>query len=399
MDHENHENHERQQDPASCFEAWKEMAERESKADSPYKALTGLDGHIQPKMHGKVREKTIWSFWFDPEHCRSSSRCTLPASVKLCAETVRRNKGSFDFRMIFFDQVTDYVSMTELPLHWRLLSPVQMKDALMNALLARYGGVALDASVILLRPLDKLWGDFVKQKATFQGLMYRVGGKSWGLPETLAPWFMMSRRQGIASAAVRNQVSTLCSKHTDPTFKLADHMLTPSLQMFNHSLPRCRKDPMVLSIGECAEFDDSDLSDDMTGSPRNDGKLLLSDPRDSSQLSFSMLDDFGMGGWQVDDSTSFTPEMWDDMLGIEEIHGRPPCSSPKECWHQVFMPRFHSKQEPPLNFIKLFRTGGPLRFKSRKELVENQSTFFYNWLKLAGLNKTELNATAVIHII
>jgi len=180
----------------------------------PYKDVTGSDGHEQPEMYGKVKEKTIWSYWYHKTSCASSKNCAYPAHIQLCIETVEINKGTFDYKVMHIDDVPKYVSMFELPFRWKQLDPAQQKDALMNALLARYGGVAMDISTVLLRPLDDHWNEMVDKEATAKMYMYRLNSVPWRHPEVTATWFIMSRREGIFSTAVRNQVEGMGDRNT-----------------------------------------------------------------------------------------------------------------------------------------------------------------------------------------
>jgi len=69
------------------------------------------------------------------------------------------------------------------------------------------------------------------------------------------------------------------------------------------------------------------------------------------------------------------------------------CSSAKSCWENVFLRRYH--QEPregearSLSFVKLFHHGSELDGQSRRELLADRRTFFFNWLRLAGLDLNE----------
>lgn len=216
----------------------------------PYTVVTGSLGHDLPQMYGKVIEKTIWSYWHDPIDCPNSTVCTLPPQIQLCVETVRRNRGSFDYRIVHMNEIEDYVNWLELPLHFKTLKPPHQKDALMNALLARYGGVALDISTVLLRPIDDYWDEMVSRRATFHGYMYRINGQSWRHAEVSVVWFLMTRREGIFSTAVRNQVIGMGDKVDTNLYHhwylaLGDQTLLPILSMYNYTLPKCYEDPAI----------------------------------------------------------------------------------------------------------------------------------------------------------
>jgi hypothetical protein len=158
-------------------------------------------------------------------------------------ETMEKNRGGFDFRLVHRDEVSQYVSWYELPFRWTDLEPAQQKDSLMNALLARYGGVAMDVSTILLRPLDEYWDEMVEQKAAYWGYMYRVNGLPWRHAEVSVVWFMMARREGVFANAVRSQVMGMGDSNSTGAYHhwylaLGDQTLTPILANLNYSLPK-----------------------------------------------------------------------------------------------------------------------------------------------------------------
>jgi len=362
--------------PGTCYEALMNITGvSNTSAAMPFKFITHRSGHKLPEMYGHVPEKTIWTFWHDPEACRDSAQCAVPPHIQLCMDTVRHNKGSFDYRLIHMDEVEKYVSMFELPLHWHLLQPAQKKESLMNALLARYGGVAVDASMVLLRPLDDYWNEMVSLGATFRGYLYRLNGQPWHLAQTTAPWFLMSRREGIFSTAVRTQHASMCLAYLDEELALGDNTLTPILSMFNYSLPTCYADATVVDKDSCPELGQPMWSDSGVGPARNDRKLLLRDPRDGPLLPFALLEGEGMGSFKVSADTQVTPA----------VEG---CSTMRDCWDNIFMPRFEAPNAGstrPLEFVKLFHGGGGLRHKPRKALLADTDSYFFNWLRLAGL--------------
>lgn len=358
------------------------------------KAGGNAAAHGWPDLYGKVPEKTIWSYWYDPDHCPSSKRCVLPPVVELCTESVRANRGSFEYKIMHRDDIARYVSRAELPLHFEAMRPAVQKDALMNALLARYGGVAMDISTILLRPLDEYWEEMVSSAATFWGYMYRLNGMQWGNSEVAVVWFLMSRREGIFSTAVRSQVLGMGDNwqppgrsetkyfYHNPYFALGDQTLTPILSMFNYSWPKCTDDktvgPPVSWPDMCPEYEFPKWNSTIPGPPRNDATVMLREPRDGPQLPFAFLDEFGMGSWQVNSSATVDSRI------------PPECGTMRECWDHVFMRRFREKSGPGgthlLNFVKLFNGGGThLSKMTRAELLADKASYFYNWLKIGGL--------------
>lgn len=369
----------------------------------PYEAVTGSRGHRLPPKYGHVQEKTIWSFWFNPSTCPSSQNCVLPPQVQLCTETILKNRGGFDFKIIHKDEVDEYVSRIELPFRWDDLPPELQKDSLMNALLARYGGVAMDISTVLLRPIDDYWDEMVAKGATFRGYVYRLDGRPWRHSETAAVWFMMSRREGIFSTAVRNQVVGM-GDSTDPRVysfwynAFGDQTLAPLLHMYNYGLPKCIHDTTVINglhaDGRymCPEHEQKPWWTGITGPPKNDTWIMVSDPREGPQLPFACLDS---EVWSVSShkppsrKKSILPkELWEDSPGAPLYKVN--CKSQKECWDNYFMAAYLEKPRPGeahrLSFVKMFHGGGKtIKELTREQILSRTDTWFYNWLKIAGL--------------
>jgi len=364
----------------------------------PYYSITNKVGHVLPAFYNHVKEKTIWSFWHHAVDCPTRKQCRLPPAVQLCADSIQRNKGTFDYRIVHDDEVDKYINRFELPVHWRILDPGAKKDALMNALLARYGGVALDITAILLRPLDEHWNEMVRKGATFRGYMYRINGNPWRHPETSVVWFMMARREGIFSTAVRNQVIGLgdmynTAAYRNPFKATGDQILTPILGMFDYDLPKCYDDKTVLTSGNtpgsrlCPELEQPLWSYGSSGPARTDTRILLRDPRDGPHLPFAMPF-LGMVLWSIKDDTQGLPHFAGDTNVGGPMHNVT-CNSMKQCWEDVVLVRFNAPPAPGeariMDFVTLFDLG-KLNGKSREDILADNDTYFSNLLRLAGVS-------------
>jgi len=389
-----HEAHKEHQDAAWLRTRWHD--EVEASGRHPYAEITGASAQQLPRRYGSIPEKTIWLYWYHPLTCPNSQLCVLNPKMQLLSESVLRNKGHFHVEFVHKDQVEEFISDVELPVRWKALSPQLQQGAVINALLARYGGVALDLCTCLLRPLDDYWDEMVARGASFRGYLFRLNGKPWRRAEAVADWFLMGRREGIFSAAVRSQVITMgdaVEPHSRSKVRnvFGDDILFPILSMFDYDLPRCGDDASVgVHRDLCPEAGQIPWWTGISGPTRNDTRILLRDPRDGPLLPFAHL---GMDEWKVTgtemphhDPNSF---IWQTVSGASMNDVR--CKTPKECWEEYVMKPFHEKpkpgEAPALSFVKLTQCE-EVETQSREALLAATDTFFYNLLRLSGRSDT-----------
>lgn len=360
----------------------------------PYTEVTGAPARQLPRRYGTIPERTIWLYWYHPLTCPTSLHCSLSPKLQLLADSIMRNRGRFHVELVHKDQVEEFVSDVELPFRWKELPPKSQQGAVMNALLARYGGVALDLCTCLLRPLDDYWDEMVARGASFRGYLFRLNGRPWRHAHAVADWFFMGRREGIFSSAVRSQVIAM-GDSLDPDYTnrniFGDAILFPLLTMFNFSLPRCGEDKTVGSHREdCPDVGQIPWWKGISGPARNDTRLLLRDPRDGPLLPFAYL---GMDQWDVTGTElpSHDPDswLWQSVLGANMFGVR--CKSQKECWEEYVVKRFNKKPKPGeapiLNFVKLTQCN-EVETQSKEALLAAKDSFFYNLLRLSGLSAT-----------
>ncbi|HEX2699962.1 MAG TPA: capsular polysaccharide synthesis protein [Acidimicrobiales bacterium] len=93
----------------------------------------------------------VWMYW---ENTRR--RKVRAPYLDLCIETIRRNAGTCDVRLLDVDSAMEWVpDMDEET--WRgLQSPVHRSDYLRTRLIHRYGGLWLDVDTIALHPLSEI---------------------------------------------------------------------------------------------------------------------------------------------------------------------------------------------------------------------------------------------------
>lgn len=124
--------------------------------------------YVNENSHPAEVPKIIWSFW-------DEGFGVAPPLVQLCIATWHEYSGIEDIRLLDLENVYHYLDRSSLPKTFESL-PVQLKsDAIRLALLARYGGVWLDASTLVTARVH----DFV-QSAAAEGSFFAFHNGSTG---------------------------------------------------------------------------------------------------------------------------------------------------------------------------------------------------------------------------
>lgn len=158
-------------------------------------AFSGRDPEPRfPDKFNKNPEKTIWIYMTEED---SESKL-----VQRCVETVEKNKGTFQKVVVKEDTIAEYLHPLWLPRGWDSLQDSVMKKRIaMAALVAVYGGIALETTVVLLKPLDDLWNKIdpsvvpsgvVKQALVFWNI--DTAGQHHDFKHGVSSWCFMARR-------------------------------------------------------------------------------------------------------------------------------------------------------------------------------------------------------------
>ncbi|MGV3547380.1 MAG: capsular polysaccharide synthesis protein [Pedobacter sp.] len=107
--------------------------------------------HLQPKQ--QISEKVIWQYWG-----QLNDGSPLPAVVQRCFDSVDKYKGDYQVIRLNDDNIKDYLDFPDFV--WKTeneakFSKVFFSDLLRLALLHVYGGVWLDATILLTAPLPE----------------------------------------------------------------------------------------------------------------------------------------------------------------------------------------------------------------------------------------------------
>lgn len=113
--------------------------------------------------------KIIWAFWGQrrllcnvtapcPMPCLSK-KAPMPSIVELSIDSWKKMNPDYDIRVLDEDNVWNYLSREELPRAYECLDSAHTSDAIRIALLVKFGGVWIDATAVMLKPLKEFLGD------------------------------------------------------------------------------------------------------------------------------------------------------------------------------------------------------------------------------------------------
>ena len=140
-------------------------------------------GQQSNESSGNAR-KTIWTYW-------DQGVQMLPDFNTLCISTWKYHCPDWDVVVVTADSVFDYLDAADLPPRWRAIDTPQVKSELIRlALIARYGGVWMDSSILLQTGLDDLvWNRIASNELEFGGFSIRALSRTRS-DDVFETWFI-----------------------------------------------------------------------------------------------------------------------------------------------------------------------------------------------------------------
>lgn len=149
-------------------------------------------------MSDTLIPNVIWMYW------ENKPGRQKPGYLQLCEETIRRHSGGYEVRVLDERSVLDYIDLPDKVL--RLEEIAHKADYIRFHLLARYGGVWLDADVVLLRSIADAIDPFIGQR-DFLGYGREPGKPSINfMASTAESPLMMAQCAAIARVLAEKRV-------------------------------------------------------------------------------------------------------------------------------------------------------------------------------------------------
>ncbi|GAB5369428.1 hypothetical protein AAMO2058_001403700 [Amorphochlora amoebiformis] len=207
-------------------EEWK-YSEREASKTTPQLPIIDLNPSLNPDT---VNEKTIWGYWADGEE-------NMPDFYKLCVQTWRIQNPFWDVVLLNKGTVLKYLSKSELPPKFQKMKPHGASDHIRLGLLAKYGGVWLDVSILLRESMDSIaWGNIEEGSAEFVGTYNPIYGSAHlGNRDFVESWFLATKRHNPFIFRWRDLLLELFHERVDSGFgsSLLSHDLYKDMDLSN----------------------------------------------------------------------------------------------------------------------------------------------------------------------
>mmetsp|Transcript_35793 Transcript_35793/g.69090 ORF Transcript_35793/g.69090 Transcript_35793/m.69090 type:complete len:442 (+) Transcript_35793:203-1528(+) len=143
----------------------------------------------QRGLTGEVRERTIWGYW-------AQGYDAMPELFQLCVATWQRHNPHWDVRILSKSTLYEYLSEAELPNRFeQMFSHQTASDCVRLALLARYGGIYMDVSIIMCTDLDALCWDAIASGQRAAAVVFHptYGTPKFNGEDFTESWFLATR--------------------------------------------------------------------------------------------------------------------------------------------------------------------------------------------------------------
>ena len=235
---------------------------------SQYKLLPAL----MSEQKEVIPDKVIWQFWDSDEN--------IPVNIQFCIDSVKLNNSNWKHILITPQNIWNYLDETEMPKDLLLYEKAcHISDVVRVAVLAKYGGIYCDASIVCFADceymnFDYIWDELLMKNAyDFVGFRYDNERYSkWKNDEAFCCWFMATKKENGLMYSWLNKIKLLMKgKKSSSELKMFDLIFDEKVVAFKKYVAL---GPVILD----------ELFDEYVHYHRN-FKFKLYDPRD-----FALLD-------------------------------------------------------------------------------------------------------------
>lgn len=146
--------------------------------------------------------KTVWSYWND---------ANIPATIKKIMDQRAATLPDWKFIVLTDATIPEYVS--EYPSNYNTLRQSHKSDWLRLALLEKYGGCWLDATIIInsAKAFEQIYTESVAFTSEFTGFFTGMGLKDEDPTTFIESWFIMAPQGSRVIAAAYKEFTNACN--------------------------------------------------------------------------------------------------------------------------------------------------------------------------------------------
>eukprot|EP01084_Bolivina_argentea_P205370 350854_1 len=164
----------------------------------------------------KIPDKVIWQFWYSKEEKEGEGGNNIPENIKFCINSVKQNNRDWKHILITRDNIWKYLNRRELPLNlFSFEKPCHISDVIRVAILAKYGGIYCDATIICFKNCQYMnfnffWDNLLMDQGyDFVGFRYDHQKTKWKNDEKFCCWFMASKKDNGLLYSWLNKINIL----------------------------------------------------------------------------------------------------------------------------------------------------------------------------------------------
>eukprot|EP01024_Parvocaulis_polyphysoides_P019874 TRINITY_DN19102_c0_g2_i1.p1 TRINITY_DN19102_c0_g2~~TRINITY_DN19102_c0_g2_i1.p1 ORF type:complete len:369 (-),score=38.80 TRINITY_DN19102_c0_g2_i1:983-2029(-) len=201
-------------------------------------SLTELQSEISTELQRQSsctssldEPKYAWSFWHQGED-------QMPDFMKLNVQTWRSKLGE-EWKITVLNEQQDsknfylnFIDLEELPKAFDSMDKKKKRDMVRLALLCRYGGVWIDASVILVKPISQ-WVKFSGSQPEHISGFYlsKFGSEKFNYKDLFSSWFIAANKN---SPFIHKWYEVVCEYYSEPKRgPLQKHEMFKNLDLSN----------------------------------------------------------------------------------------------------------------------------------------------------------------------
>lgn len=180
--------------------------------------------------------KVIYAYWNNND---------VPEFIKKCVNNWKKMNPDYEVNLIVPRNIKDYIPQQDFPPNFEILTPQRQSDWVRLYLIKNYGGVWLDASIILTKSLSDL--EFIQKENNSDGIGFYLPSSSKYTPH-IETWFIMARKGQPFISAWFDEFDKVCRRYGNDGAGYLSHLQKTYSSDIYHKMVSNRFNPAYLTV-------------------------------------------------------------------------------------------------------------------------------------------------------